>query len=102
MVPEGQKAYSMTRPIKLEHLDDCAEWWGGPERKSRKTNDRAWKVTAEEVKERNYNFDIKNPHTEEQDHGDPEQLLAELNQAEAEVAKLRAELKKILSEALLR
>ena len=28
-VPEGQKAYSMTRPIKLEHLDDCAEWWGG-------------------------------------------------------------------------
>ena len=89
-------------PIKLEHLDDCAEWWGGPERKGRKTNDRAWKVTAEEVKERNYNLDIKNPHTEEQDHGDPEQLLAELNQAETEVAEIRAELMKILSEALLR
>jgi type I restriction enzyme M protein len=29
-VPEGQKAYSMTRPIRLEHLADCAAWWGGP------------------------------------------------------------------------
>ena len=67
-----------------------------------KENDRAWKVSAEEIKERNYNLDIKNPHTEEQDHGDPEQLLAELNQAESEVAEIRAELKKILSEALLR
>jgi type I restriction enzyme M protein len=101
-VPEGQKAYSMTRPIKLEHLDDCAEWWGGAQRKGRKENERAWKVSAEEIRQRGYNLDIKNPHTEEQDHGDPEQLLAELNQSEAEVAELRAELKKILSEALLR
>ena len=23
LVPEGQKAYSMTRPIQVEHLDDC-------------------------------------------------------------------------------
>ena len=29
LVPEGQKAYSMTRPIRVEHLDDCADWWGG-------------------------------------------------------------------------
>ena len=28
-VPEGQKAYSMTRPIKLEHLHPCIDWWGG-------------------------------------------------------------------------
>jgi len=101
-VPEGQKAYSMTRPIKLEHLDDCAKWWGGAERKGRKQTDRAWKVSAGEIKERGYNLDIKNPHTEAENHGDPEQLLAELNQAEAEVAEIRDELKKILSEALLR
>lgn len=101
-VPEGQKAYSMTRPIKLEHLDDCVKWWGGPERKGRKQGERAWKVSAEEIRERGYNLDIKNPHIEDEDHGDPEQLLAELNRAEAEVADIREELKKILSEALLR
>ena len=51
-VPNGQKAYSMTRPIKLNHLQACIDWWGGTERKGRKETDRAWKVTAEEVKAR--------------------------------------------------
>jgi len=101
-VPEGQKAYSMTRPIRLEHLDDCAEWWGGPEREGRRENEHAWKVTAEEIRERGYNLDVKNPHVEEENHGDPEELLERLNAAEADVAALRNELKSILSEALLR
>ena len=34
-------------------------------------------MTAEEVKARGYNLDIKNPHTVADDHGDPEELLAE-------------------------
>jgi type I restriction enzyme M protein len=101
-VPEGQKAYSMTRPIRLEHLSDCIDWWGGAERKGREQGERAWKVTAEEIKARNYNLDIKNPHAVADDHGDPEELLAELTAAEAEVAALRDRLKGILSEALLR
>ncbi|WP_304456030.1 N-6 DNA methylase [Erythrobacter sp. HL-111] len=101
-VPEGQKAYSMTRPIRLEHLADCAAWWGGPRREGREENDRAWKVSAEEVKARGYNLDIKNPHTVAEDHGDPETLLKDLTKAEAEVAALRDQVKAILSEALAR
>src|SRR6266481_7682992 len=42
-VPDGQKAYSMTRPIRLDHLQDCIEWWGGAKRKGRQTNEVAWK-----------------------------------------------------------
>ncbi len=53
----------------------------GADRKGRKPNERAWKVSAEEIKERNYNLDIKNPHTEDEDHGDPEELLAEQRRA---------------------
>ncbi len=101
-VPEGQKAYSMTRPIRLEHLEDCAAWWGGPRREGRMETDRAWKVSVEEVKARGYNLDIRNPHTVTDDHGDPETLLADLTAAEAEVAALRDQLKAILSEALAR
>lgn len=101
-VPEGQKAYSMTRPIRPEHLDDCAAWWGGPRREGRVETDLAWKVSVEEVKARGYNLDIKNPHTVADDHGDPETLLADLTAAEAEVAALRDQLKAILSEALAR
>jgi len=102
LVPEGQKAYSMTKPIRLEHLQPCIDWWGGAERKGRKETDRAWKVTADEVKARGYNLDIKNPRTEEDDHGDPEELLAELTAAEGETARLRDQLKTILAETLTR
>ena len=102
LVPQGQKAYSMTRPIRLEHLQPCIDWWGGAERKDRKQTERAWKVTADEIKGRGYNLDIKNPHTSEDDHGDPEELLARLNAAEAEAARLREQLKAILVEALSR
>ena len=102
LVPDGQKAYSMTRPIRVEHLDDCADWWGGTERTGREEGDRAWKVSAEEIKARGYNLDIKNPNTEEEDHGDPEALLEELTSAEAEVVSVRDQLKAVLIEALLR
>jgi hypothetical protein len=34
-VPDGQKAYSMTKPIRFEHLQGCIDWWGGPKRKGR-------------------------------------------------------------------
>ena len=51
----------MTRPIRLEHLQGCIDWWGGASREGRNETERAWKVTAEEVKARGYNLDIKNP-----------------------------------------
>lgn len=101
-VPEGQKAYSMTRPIRVEHLADCAAWWGGAGREGRVESERAWKISAEEVKARGYNLDIKNPHTVADDHGDPEALLEDLARAEAETAGLRDQLKAILAEALAR
>ncbi len=101
-VPEGQKAYSMTRPIKVEHLSGCVEWWGGAERENRQETVQAWKVTIDEIKARGYNLDFKNPHTVADDHGDPEELLVKLQAAETETAKLRDQLKGILAEALLR
>ena len=39
------------------------------------------------MKARGYNLDIKNPHTVADDHGDPEELLAGLEEAEAEKAR---------------
>ena len=101
-VPAGQKAYSMTKPILLEHLQDCMDWWGGAKRRGRVENARAWKVSADEVKERGYNLDIKNPHIEAEEHGDPAVLLKELKAAEAEVAAVREQIKGALAEALLR
>ena len=102
LVPEGQKAYSMTRPIRLEHLGDCLAWWGGAVRAGREECERAWKVSADEIKGRGYNLDIRNPHTGKEELGDPEAILAELKAAEAEFASVRKQLKGLLEEALLR
>ena len=101
-VPEGQKAYSMTKPIRVEHLAGCVKWWGGPKRKGRQETEVAWKVTAHVVKARGYNLDIKNPNTVEAEHGDPAVLLAKLEDAEKQANSLRDQLKSILAEALLR
>jgi type I restriction enzyme M protein len=95
-VPEGLKAYSMTKPIQIEHLQSCIDWWGGSRRKGREETPQAWKVTAEDVKARGYNLDIQNPHTVVDDHGDPEELLAKRNAAETEAAALRDKFKAIL------
>jgi type I restriction enzyme M protein len=101
-VPEGQKAYSMTKPIRFEHLQGCIDWWGGKARKGREEAPLAWCVGIEDVKARGYNLAIKNPHAAEDDHGDPETLLADLAAAEAETASLRGHLKAILAGALAR
>jgi len=96
-VPAGQKAYSMTKPIRVEHFAECVAWWD-----QRVESAVAWKVTIEGVKARGYNLDVKNPHTVAEDHGDPEELLKALEAAEREAAALRDQLKAILAEALLR
>jgi type I restriction enzyme M protein len=101
-VPEGQKAYSMTKPIRVEHLQKCVDWWGGNERKGRVDTEFAWRISIDDVKKRGYNLDIKNPHVLADDLTDPVELLAKLNSVEARVALLRNELKSILEEALLR
>jgi len=96
-VPVGQKAYSMTRPIRFEHFQSCLDWWD-----HREETEQAWKVTIDEVKARNYNLDFKNPHTVAEDWGDPQELLDILYAQEASTNDLRQRLKALLEEALRR
>ena len=101
-VPAGQQAYSMTKPMKVEHLQGCVDWWGGAGRENRQATEQAWKVGIDEIKARNYNLDFKNPHIVVDVHGDPEQLLIELVESEQKTKAVREQLKAILEEALLR
>lgn len=99
-VPEGQKAYSMTKPIRVEHLDDCVKWWGGETRQNRVETPRAWKVEVADVRARGFNLDIKNPNAVADDHGNPAEWLLALRAAEGEAAEVRDQLKAALAEAL--
>ncbi len=94
-MPDGQKNYNKTNPIDIKEFDLEKAWWD-----DREENQYAWKVTLEEIKARNYNLDIKNPHVAEEHNGDPEELLAKYQQRLAHLQDLRQALKDELEEAL--
>ncbi|QDZ83532.1 type I restriction-modification system subunit M [Priestia megaterium] len=64
--PEGQKSYSKTKPIRIEEFELEKQWWD-----NREENQYAWKVSLDDIKARNYNLDIKNPHLEDDEILDP-------------------------------
>jgi type I restriction enzyme M protein len=55
-LPEGQKAYSKTRPIRVEEFVPIQEWWN-----NRAESEVSWKVSINTIKERGFDLDIKNP-----------------------------------------
>ncbi len=55
-LPEGQKAYSKTKPIRIEEFSEIKKWW-----KKRKESEVSWKVSVKTIIDRNYDLDIKNP-----------------------------------------
>ena len=54
--PEGYKSYSKTKPMTIKEFDLERKWWN-----DRKENEFAWEVSINDIKERNFNIDIKNP-----------------------------------------
>ena len=68
--------------------------------KGRKEGEYSWRVTLEDLKARNYNLDIKNPHVFDKENQDPEVLLAQYHNLQDNIKNLRNELKKLLGEAL--
>lgn len=101
-LPQGVKAYNKTKPIQLKEFDLLKAWWGNEADgfASRVENEQAWKVSKQEILDRNYNLDIKNPHQAEVEVKDPEELLAQYADLQAEISKIRNQLKTILDEAL--
>jgi type I restriction enzyme M protein len=63
-------------------------------------NERAWKVSIEQIKAAGYNLDQKNPHVGEAEDHDPDHLLATYAQTQKEAQALRDELKAILAKSL--
>lgn len=55
-MPEGYKAYSKTKPIRIEEFEDIKNWW-----KNREESEVSWKVSIDTIKERGFDLDIKNP-----------------------------------------
>jgi type I restriction enzyme M protein len=82
--------------MRIEEFAAEKTWWD-----DRVENEFAWKVSVDDIRARNYNLDIKNPHSPDQVIHDPDSLLADYAQLQARIAKTRDELKAVLAAALV-
>ncbi|WP_202704397.1 class I SAM-dependent DNA methyltransferase [Flavobacterium sp. UGB4466] len=100
--PEGVVNYNKTKPMRFEEFQAEIDWWGNETDgfATRVENEQAWKVSAQDIVERNYNLDIKNPHVGEQITHDPDEVLELYTKEQGEITTLRNQLKAILAEAL--
>lgn len=106
-LPTGVKAFNKTKPMKLADFSACLDWWGEGSsitekiaRIGRQETNQAWKVSIEEIIERDYDLDIKNPYVAEVITYDPEELLSSYANQQANIQNLRDQLKSILASAL--
>jgi type I restriction enzyme M protein len=92
-LPEGRKNYTKTKPMSYEELADCLAWW-----KDREENERAWKVSAEEILANGCNLDVKNPHSKEElEHLPPEELVESILDKERRIVEIVGEIQQTLT-----
>ncbi|TCN67673.1 class I SAM-dependent DNA methyltransferase [Acetobacteroides hydrogenigenes] len=60
-LPEGQKSYSKTKPIRVKEFDPIKAWWS-----NREESEVSWKVDIQTIVDRGYDLDIKNPNKQEE------------------------------------
>ena len=91
-LPEGYKNYTKTKPIKYDEFKAEKEWWN-----NRKKSDCAWKVSINEIKERNYNLDFKNPSIAlENELLEPTDIINKISQHLVNSVKILAEIEEII------
>jgi type I restriction enzyme M protein len=91
-LPEGKKNYTKTNPLQFEEFMECLTWW-----KKREENQRAWKVSANELLVTGCNLDRKNPSAKEDiTHLPPQQLADSIVLKQQRIAEIMTEIKTLL------
>ena len=100
--PPGAKSYNKGKPIRIEEFDPIKAWWGDEADgfKFRIENERAWRVSIDQIKANGFNLDLKNPYSTEEGPGDVDHLLPEYEKLLTQIAATRAALKQELHHAL--
>lgn len=93
--PEGYKSYSKTKPMRIEEFEPEKAWWD-----SRVENERAWRVSAQQISDSDYNLDIDNPRIIEAKYEDPDVLSGRYEEALAQVQASQEALKVHLAKSL--
>lgn len=88
-LPIGTKNYTKTKPLKGSEFQVEKEWWN-----NRVENQYAWKVSTDEIINRNYNLDIRHPYKESENSFEYslEDLINELEDSMSNVKAIINEL----------
>lgn len=101
ITPALEKAgWDVLTQVTIKEFDREKVWWGGPQRKGRKTTEHAWKVSAKDLAARNYNLNCKKPYEVAVELGVSDQLMAEYQQITKQLADAQHALKTELLAAL--
>ncbi len=91
-LPEGRKNYTKTQPLQFEEFAPCIDWW-----RRREENDRAWRLSAEELLAAGCNLERKNPRGKDEfEHLAPEQLADDILKKERRIVAIIADIKAAL------
>lgn len=82
--PGDYKSYSRSKPLQIEEFVPEKAWW-----EQREENQHAWRVPVQEIKAKEYNLDMLNPHAPEQAVADPAALLEEYEEARVAADSVR-------------
>ncbi len=90
--PEGIKNFSKSRPVNIKHFQEIKKWWV-----NRNENQFAWNVSINEIKNRNFNLNIKNPNLRDDEKlNSSEELINRIDKSFQKSAVLLAEIKTLL------
>lgn len=88
-LPEGAKAYSKTKPIRIEEFDEIKTWWD-----NRIDSEVAWKVSIDTIKGRGFDLDIKNPNkVVEEITYDRKAIISKIEKNQAKITDILNDLK---------
>lgn len=94
-LPVGAKAYNKTRPIQIEEFDPERSWWH-----ERAESESSWRVSIDQLRERNFNLDIKNPNRVDVEDASPEELLVAYRAKQLAVNEILDDIRSLLIDAL--
>jgi type I restriction enzyme M protein len=85
-LPEGQKSYSKTKPIRFEEFQPIIDWWN-----NREENELAWKVKVEDLA--GLDLDIRNPNKKEEElKYTKSELIQKIKSSQDKIYELLSEL----------
>jgi type I restriction enzyme M protein len=101
-MPEGYKHFSKTKPMKVEHFDECVAWWNDRQEIEDTETDtyKAKDYTVQELADRGYDLDLCGYPTAEEEVLSPEETIRTFHEKRdalnAKIDKRLAEIEALL------